>query len=93
MTNDIIKDKVLELIYKYPFKKILLFGSRAMGTNKADSDVDLIIEFSEPISLLTLSQIKCDFEEALGLSVDIVHGPLRAEDMIEVGEVVELYAA
>jgi hypothetical protein len=55
--------------------------------------VDLIIEFSSPVSVLTLSQIKCELEENIGLSVDIIHGPIREGDMIEVGKVVELYAA
>jgi hypothetical protein len=93
MTNDIIKEKVLKLITRYPIKRIVLFGSRAVGTNRDDSDVDLIIEFLSPVSILTLSQIKCELEENIGLSVDIIHGPIREGDMIEVGKVVELYAA
>jgi hypothetical protein len=93
MTNDIIKENVLKLITRYPIKKIVLFGSRAVGTNRDDSDVDLIIEFLSPVSVLTLSQIKCELEENIGLSVDIIHGPIREGDMIEVGKVVELYAA
>jgi hypothetical protein len=36
---------------------------------------------------------KCELEGAIGLSVDIIHGPMRKEDVIEVGKVVELYAA
>jgi hypothetical protein len=93
MTNDIIKEKVLKLIKDYPIKRVMLFGSRAEGTNRADSDVDLIIEFTESVSVLTLSQIKCNLEEAIGLNVDVIHGPIREDDMIEVGRVVELYAA
>jgi predicted nucleotidyltransferase len=58
-----------------------------------DSDVDLIIEFTSQVSILTLSQIKCELEELLGLTVDVIHGPIREDDMIEIGEVVELYAA
>ena len=72
---------------------VTLFGSRAEGTNRADSDVDLIMEFSIPVSLLMLSQIRCDLEEILGLDVDIIHGPIRETDMIEIGKMVELYAA
>ena len=93
MTNEIIRKEVLELTKSYPIKKITLFGSRASLTNREDSDVDLIIEFSEQISLLTLSMIRCELEEKLGLNVDIIHGPMREDDMIEIGEVVELYAA
>ena len=93
MTNEIIRKEALKLTKSYPIKKITLFGSRASLTNREDSDVDLIIEFSEQISLLTLSMIRCELEEKLGLNVDIIHGPMRESDMIEIGEVVELYAA
>ena len=93
MTIEDIKNKILEIIEYYPITKIILFGSRASGTNSADSDVDLIMEFNEPVTLLTLSQIKCQLEEMLGLKVDVIHGPLRETDMIEVDKGVELYAA
>jgi hypothetical protein len=93
MTIDFIKENILKLIGRYPIKKITLFGSRADGTNKIDSDVDLIIEFTAQVSILTLSQIKCELEELIGLNVDVIHGPIREDDMIEVGKVVELYAA
>jgi hypothetical protein len=93
MTIDFIKENILKLIGRYPIKRITLFGSRADGTNRIDSDVDLIIEFTSQVSILTLSQIKCELEELLGLNVDVIHGPIREDDMIEVGKVIELYAA
>jgi hypothetical protein len=93
MSIDLIRNYVLNIVDKYPIKKIILFGSRADETNKDDSDVDLILEFTTPISLIMLSQIKCDLEEILGLPVDVIHGPIRSDDMIEIGKVVELYAA
>ena len=74
-------------------KKVVLFGSRADGTNREDSDIDLIMEFNAPISLITLCSIKDDLEELLGLTVDVIHGPLEPNAMIEVNEVIELYAA
>lgn len=70
-----------------------MFGSRAEGTNREDSDVDLIMEFDSPVSLFTLAQIKSDLEEVLGVSVDVIHGPIRESDLIEIGKVVEMYAA
>jgi predicted nucleotidyltransferase len=76
MTNDMIKEKVLVLIGQYPIKRIALFGSRAAGTYRADSDVDLILEFTAQVSILTLSQIRCELEAAIGLPVDIIHGPM-----------------
>lgn len=93
MTIDIIQEKVLGIINDYPIKKVVLFGSRATGTNREDSDVDLIMEFFTPITLLMLSQIRYQLEEILGLRVDVIHGPIRDTDLLDIGEVVELYAA
>jgi predicted nucleotidyltransferase len=93
MSNEKIKEILSQFVDKYSIKSIILFGSRAEGTNAADSDVDLIIEFLAPISLITLSQIQIDMEEALGLDVDIVHGPISKDDIIEIGKEVVLYAA
>ena len=93
MTIEYIRQSVIELVDKYPIKKVILFGSRANGTNKDTSDVDLIIEFYKPITLITLSMIQDDLEETLKLDVDVIHGPIREDDMIEIEKEVLLYAA
>lgn len=92
-TIEILKNSILAIIKEYPVKKVTLFGSGAAGTNREDSDVDLIMEFSLPVSLLTLSMIKLKIEEALKVGVDIIHGPVEESDLVEIGEAVELYAA
>ena len=91
--NQKIKECIIELSTEYPFKRVVLFGSRASGNHRQDSDVDLIVEFSEPVSLMVLSSLKIRLEEMLGLDVDVIHGPIRETDMIEVEQAVELYAA
>lgn len=93
MDIETMKKIIYPIAIEYPIKKITLFGSRADNTNRPDSDVDLIIEFTEPISLLTLSKIRVHLEEVLGLDVDVVHGPIRETDLIEVNKEVELYVA
>ncbi len=93
MTIPELKEKILSAVQDYPVKRIILFGSRADGTNREDSDVDLIIEFSAPVTLLTLSGLQLRLEEALQLDVDIVHGPLQPTDLLEVHKEVVLYAA
>ena len=93
MTIEEIRKVLLAFIPKYSIKKLVLFGSRADGTNDRDSDVDLIIEFSVPVSLITLSQIKFEMEDALGLDVDIVHGPISDRDLLEINKEIVLYAA
>lgn len=88
-----ISNAVLKLITKYSIKKVILFGSRAEGTNRDDSDVDLIMEFRNPVSLITLSMIQIELEEMLGLKVDVIHGPVTQGDLIEIRKEVVLYAA
>jgi uncharacterized protein len=42
-------DEILNIFHKYPqIEKALLFGSRANGTNKPGSDVDIAIFCKEP---------------------------------------------
>ena len=86
MTIEKIKDAVRQVIKFYPVSRVTLFGSQAAGNATENSDVDLIVEFSQPISLLTLSGM-------LKSKVDLIHGPIRDTDMIEVGQEVLLYAA
>ena len=92
MTIEDIKIAVKEVADKYPISHVLLFGSRADGTSTPESDVDLIMEFSSPITLITLSQIKQELEEILLTKVDLVHGPIRKSDMIEIGKVEEIFS-
>lgn len=93
MTNDVIREKIVSIVGEYPVKRVVLFGSRAEEINQENSDVDLIMEFFEPISLIVLSDIKVRLEEVLGLEVDIIHGPIREGDLIDVGREIELYVA
>lgn len=67
-----------------------MFGSRANGTSTDDSDVDLIMEFSKPITLITLSLITERLEEILKTDVDVIHGPIQSTDMIEIDKEIEV---
>ena len=93
MSIEEIKGKIFLVIEHYPISRLDMFGSRASGTNSEDSDLDLIVEFKGKVSLMLLSQLKLDLEESTGLPVDLIHGPIQEDDMIEVGKVIELYAA
>ena len=90
--ND-IKSIIQQIAEEYSITKVLLFGSRADGSNREDSDIDLIIEFNGPVTLMGLARLRNHIEELTGLETDVIHGPIRETDMIEVGKVVELYVA
>lgn len=51
ITNQRIMDALKEhkdILKKYRVKKIGLFGSHAMGKQKRQSDIDFLVEFTEP---------------------------------------------
>ena len=93
MSINELRDAIIMLADEFAISKATLFGSRAAGTHSENSDIDLILEFNKPITLMVLASLKDRLEGLLGLNVDIIHGPIRETDMIEVGKVVELYAA
>ena len=93
MTIEDIKKAVLEIVELYPISRVTLFGSRADGSARPDSDVDFIIEFNKPVTLITISQITETLENLLQTNVDVIHGPVRETDLLEIDKEVELYAA
>lgn len=89
-----IADSVNVASREYPLRKVELFGSYANGKNTPQSDVDLLVEFTQPrVSLLTISALQCRMEELLGTDVDIIHGPLPDGSMLEVDRRIPLYGA
>ena len=52
----------------------------------------MALEFKIPVSLLTLSMIRIELEEMLGIKVDLVHGPVTSADIIEIKKEIVLYA-
>ncbi len=67
-----IRNTINPIGKSYGLKRIYLFGSYAKGTATENSDVDLLIEKSSPMSLLSISSLKQDFEDSLYTSVDLV---------------------
>ena len=94
LTVQQISDCVHTASLEYPLSKVELFGSYANGKNTPQSDVDLLVEFTQPrVSLLTLSSLKYRMEELLKTDVDIVHGPLPEGSLLEIDRRIPLYGA
>ena len=49
-----------------------IFGSFARGDNKKGSDIDILVEFKESPSLLTLIKLENYLSTILGFKVDLV---------------------
>jgi predicted nucleotidyltransferase len=53
-------------------RSVRVFGSRARGNSRADSDLDLLVTMEPGRSLLDLVGIKQDLEDLLHCPVDVV---------------------
>ncbi len=75
VTTD-IKQRVQKVVPSLPhnacINKIFLFGSFLHGNAKADSDIDLIIDLSEPVSFFQFYDIQEALEKEFNLEVDLV---------------------
>jgi uncharacterized protein len=50
---------------------IAVFGSMARGVAKPESDIDLIVRFSNRKSLLSVVRLERELSEAMGRKVDL----------------------
>ena len=67
-----LKQKILPILQRYNIKKAGLFGSCVRGEMSEDSDVDILVEIEDDISLLDFVGIKLDLEDALRRKVDLI---------------------
>jgi predicted nucleotidyltransferase len=72
MNQSEIKKIILSNLKDYNILKVGIFGSFARGDNKKGSDLDILVEFKESPSLLTLIKLENELSEILGIKVDIV---------------------
>ncbi len=57
---------------RHKVRAIGLFGSYVRGQQMARSDVDLLVEFSEPVSLIEFLRLEYYLTEIIGHKVDLV---------------------
>lgn len=62
------KEKLSE---KYAIKSIALFGSYARDEQKEDSDIDIMVEFTENIGIRFID-LADEIEKIVGLKIDLV---------------------
>jgi len=62
-------------------KSLALFGSAARGEAGPESDVDLLVEFSEPVGLFEFVRVKRALEKILQCDVDLVTPDALRESM------------
>jgi len=60
------------LVERYGVKEIGIFGSYIRGEQKGNSDVDVLVDFTESISLLNFIHLENELSDLLGVKVDLV---------------------
>lgn len=67
-----LKKTILPILQRYGVSKAALFGSSARDEMRPDSDVDILVQIDQDISLLDFVGLKIDLEEELKRNVDVV---------------------
>ncbi|WP_367328899.1 nucleotidyltransferase family protein [Lentimicrobium sp.] len=67
-----IGKKAMPVLRRYGVHAASVVGSVARGQQSSGSDIDIVIDVTQPISLLTFARIKLELEEILDTKVDLI---------------------
>lgn len=67
-----IAERARPIFQKYGFRKVGLFGSRARGDYRNDSDVDFLVAFDTVHDIFHQEAARQELETLFGVSVDLV---------------------
>ena len=65
------REKILALAARRGASNVRVFGSVVRGTDREDSDLDLLIDIAPGMSLYAYMGLQLDIEDALGVKVDV----------------------
>lgn len=73
--NSAIVNRLKEYLKTQPIQKAWVFGSFSRGEERADSDIDLLVQYdrtNQKVGLFTIIRIQQQLEQILGRNVDLV---------------------
>ena len=73
------RDELLQIAATHGARHVHVFGSVARGHARPDSDIDFLVEFDPGRTVLDLSGLILDLEEALGRKVHVVEAQERSD--------------
>jgi uncharacterized protein len=86
MMDELPVYKILEIGMRHGAFGIRVFGSRARGDFRSDSDLDLLIKVSQGMSLLDVIGMERELEDLLGIEVEVVtergHHPMLRDEIL-----------
>jgi uncharacterized protein len=68
---DLPAKEILEIARRYGATSVKVFGSRARGDARPDSDLDLLVDVVEETSLLEVIGMQNALAELLGIKVEV----------------------
>ena len=66
------REEILRIAGKYGAHNVRLFGSRARGDARSDSDVDFLVDMPSGCSLLDIGRLVMDLQDILECKVEVV---------------------
>lgn len=66
------REALLKLLASAGASNVRVFGSVSRGEDGHESDIDLLVDFAEPVSLFALSRLEAAASAIVGVSVDVV---------------------
>ncbi|RKY63053.1 MAG: hypothetical protein DRQ08_10340 [Candidatus Latescibacterota bacterium] len=70
--REILREQKPFLRKRYKVSEIGMFGSYVRGEQNEMSDLDILVEFEEPVSLLDIAGLEIFLSDLLGIKVDVV---------------------
>ena len=73
--NPSIVDPIKEYLKTQPVQKAWVFGSFSRGEERADSDIDLLVQYdrtNHKVGLFTIIRIQQHLQQIVGRNVDLV---------------------
>lgn len=71
-TKKILKKYKNTIKVNYKVNNIGIFGSYIRGEQKKESDLDILVDFSQPVSFFTFLDLEEYLKNKLGLKIDLV---------------------
>ncbi len=69
---DVPQERLAEVCRRYHVATLKVFGSVARDEAREESDIDLLVQFKEPVGLLELVRLERELSELFGREVDLV---------------------
>ena len=70
--KNILLQNMEDLEKRFLVKELAIFGSYVRNEQKKESDIDILVEFKEPIGFLKIIELENYLSDLLGVKVDLV---------------------